>query len=150
MFQVARQSIRGLLTTAVLVGGFTADAHPQDGDATCPCFSYEEVASIFAKEGQLIEQEGESYCTVEDYSVELKAEVTARNKNYDVITQARVAWFDYDPSSCSYIDATVSPGIERKVKWPNPAPQATARACFDIIARVVEKSDTAGRCNRYP
>lgn len=141
---------RLLIPAVLLVGSIALDTHAQDGNESCPCFSYEEVESIFLKEGQLIAEAGESYCTVEDYSVEIKAEVTVRDQNYDVIAQALVAWFDYDPSSCSYIDTTVDPPIERKVRWPNPAPEAAARACFDILSSAVEKSDTAGRCNRYP
>jgi len=152
MFQAERPSLRELLliSAVFLVGLIAVDTHAQDDNEPCPCFNYEEVESIFLKEEQLIAESGESYCTVEDYSVEIKAEFTVRDQNYEIIAQARVVWFDYDPSICTYIDTTVNPGIERKVKWPNPAPEATTRACFDIVSSVVEESDTSGRCNRYP
>jgi hypothetical protein len=152
MFPAGHRLLRQLLLVpaALLAGSITVDAHAQEGSEPCPCFSYEEAESIFLKEGQLAAEGGETYCTVEDYSVEIKAEVTVRDQNYDVIAQARVAWFDYDPSSCTYIDTTVEPVVERSHRWPNPAPEAAARACFDIISRAVEKSDTTGRCNRYP
>lgn len=152
MFPAERPLLRQrlLIAAVLLVGSIAMDAHAQDGNESCPCFSYEEVESIFVNEGQLIAEAGESYCTIEDYSVEIKAEMSVRDQNYDLIAQARVAWFDYDPSSCTYIDTTVDPPTERKVRWPNPAPEAAARACFDILSSAVEKLDAAGRCNRYP
>jgi hypothetical protein len=106
MFPAARPllSQRLLIPAVLLVGSIALYAHAQDGNESCPCFSYEEVESIFLKEGHLIAEAGESYCTVEDYSVEIKAEMSVRDQNYDLIAQARVAWFDYDPSSCSYIE----------------------------------------------
>ncbi len=126
------------------------EANAQDEDATCPCFTYEEVESIFQRGQQLAADEGIGGCNAEDYSVECRAEVIIWDQNYTIIAQASVAWFDFDPSRCDYIDTAVDPGVERKVRWPHPAPEAMARACFDIISSVIAKSDTSGKCNTYP
>lgn len=122
----------------------------QDSAATCPCFSYEEVEAIFLQAEQLREEEGTSDCSVEDYSVECNAEVIVWDQDYNIVAQARVDWFDYDPSGCEYTNTSNDPDVERSVSWPHPAPEATARACLMIISRVIKKFDTSGKCNTYP
>ncbi len=125
-------------------------ANAQDEDATCPCFNYEEVESIFQRGEQLAADEGVGGCNAEDYSVECRAEVVIWDQNYNIIAQASVVWLDFDPGRCDYIDTTGNPGVERTVRWPHPAPEAVARSCFDIISSVIAKSDTSGKCNTYP
>ena len=152
MAQAERNSLRKpfLLPTVFAVVLISMETNAQDADVSCPCFSYEEVESIFQRGELLTSEEGSSNCTAEDYSVECKAEVIVWDQNYDVIAQARVDWFDFDPGYCLYIDTTVNSGVERNQRWPHPAPEATARACFDIIASVIAKSDTSGRCSTRP
>ena len=122
----------------------------QGDDNSCPCFTYEDVEEIFLNADQLAASDGETYCKAEDYDVECNAEVTVRDQDYEIITQARVEWYDYDPGRCDYIDSTASPGVERNIRWEHPAPEAKARACFEIISKVIAKSDTTGNCNTYP
>jgi hypothetical protein len=155
MTQADRQSSRKLLVTpavftVVLISLISMETHAQDENETCPCFSYEEVESIFLRGEQLTVEQGQSSCNAEDYSVECKAEVVILDQNYEIIAQARVIWFDFDPSRCDYIDTADNPGVERNVKWPHPAPEVTARSCFNIISSVIAKSDTSGKCNTYP
>jgi hypothetical protein len=138
------------IPAVLLVGLTNVNVSAGDEGGACPCFSHAEVESIFLSQQQLTAEAADSYCAAEDYSVELKAEVTVRDHDYNIIAQARVAWFDYDPGSCAYLDTVGNPGVERKVRWPHPAPEATARACFDIISSVIEKSDTTGSCSKYP
>ncbi len=118
----------------------------QEQSETCPCFSNEEVDSIFQRVEQIAVGEGEIMCKAQDYSVELSAELTILDKNYAVSAQARVEWMDYDPGVCAYIDTLPDPDVERNTRWPHPAPEATARLCYDIIRSVIEKSDTSGKC----
>ena len=99
---------------------------------------------------QLTAEEGESTCSAQDYSVEFNAEVVNLDQDYETIAQARIQWYDFDPSRCNYIDTIGNPGVERNITAPHPAPEATARACFDIISSVIEKSDTTGKCRTYP
>ena len=122
----------------------------QDENETCPCFSYEEVESIFLAGNGLAVEGGALVCSAEDYSVEISAEMVIWDQDYSTIAQAGVKWYDFDPSRCNYIDTIGNPGVERKVVWPHPAPKATARSCFDIISSVIAKSDSAGNCNTYP
>jgi hypothetical protein len=124
--------------------------YAQDENEACPCFSYEEVESILLRGEQLTAGKGESTCGSQDYSVELNAEVTILDQDYATVAQARVDWYDFDPGRCRYIDIEGNPGVERNVRWPHPAPETTARACFDIISSAIAKSDTSGRCNTYP
>lgn len=126
------------------------EVNAQDATATCPCFTYQEVESIFQRGQQQTTEEGTSSCTAEDYSVECKAEVVVWDQNYDVIAQASLDWLDYDPGGCNYVDKVGNPGVERNVNWPHPAPEDTARACYDLIASVIAKSDTSGVCITYP
>ena len=152
MTQAECNSLFKLLTVfaVVLMCLISMEANAQDEDASCPCFNYEEVESIYQRGEQLTAEEGSGGCNAEDYSVECKAEVTVWDQDYAVIAQASVVWFDFDPSRCNYIDTTGNPGVERNVSWPHPAPEATARACFDIISSVIAKSDTSGKCITYP
>jgi hypothetical protein len=134
----------------VLMSLVSTEAHAQDENETCPCFSYEEVESIFLRGEQLTAQEGTSACHTADYSVECNAEVVVWDQDYAIVAQARVEWFDFDPSRCEYIDTAGDPGVERNISWPHPAPEAVARACFNIITSVIAKSDTSGKCETYP
>ena len=138
------------VVAVVLMSLISMESPAQDEIGTCPCFSYEEVESIFLKGEQLTEEEGTSDCSAQDYSVECSAEVIVWDQNYAIIAKARVDWFDFDPGGCKYIDNTPDPDVERNVRWPHPAPEATARACFNIISSVIAKSDTAGKCYTYP
>ena len=133
-----------------LLGLANLNVNAADEGEPCPCFSHAEVEAIFLSQQQQIAEGRDIYCAVEDYGVELKGEITVRGDDYNTIAQARVAWFDYDPGSCAYIDTVGNPGVERKERWPHPAPEATARACFDILSGVIAQSDTAGSCSRYP
>jgi len=136
---------------AVLLASLMGTEAPaQDENEACPCFSYEEVESIFLSAAQFTAQEGTSSCNAEDYSVECKAEVVIWDQNFTVIAQASVNWYDFDPSRCDYLDTLGNPGIERNLKWPHPAPEDTARACFDIISRAIANSVEPGKCSTYP
>lgn len=134
----------------VLMSFISMETPAQDENEACPCFSYEEVESIFLRGAQLPEEEGVSACHTEDFSVECNAEVIIWDQDYALVAQARVDWFDFDPSRCEYIDIAGNPGVERNVNWPHPAPEATARACYNIIARVIAKLDSSSRCEIYP
>jgi len=138
------------VSAAVLLNLIGVAAFAQDDSETCPCFDVEDVESIFLHGKQLSEEEGTSDCNAEDYSVELNAEIVVWDQDYAIIAQARVEWFDIDPGGCEYIDATSDPAVERSISWPSPAPEAIARACFNIISSVIAKSDTSGDCNTYP
>ncbi len=127
-----------------------SQAQSQSVTETCPCFSYEEVESIFLGGMDLSEEERISDCSAEDYKVECSAEVIIWDQNYELIAKARVDWFDFDPGGCEYINTTFDPGVERNVRWPHPAPEATARACFNIISSVIAKSDRSGKCSTFP
>jgi hypothetical protein len=135
---------------AVLLSLFSMETPAQDENETCPCFSYGEVEAIFLRGQQLTAEEGMSACQTADYSVECNAEVVIWDQDFTLIAQARVDWFDFDPSRCEYIDTTGNPGVERSVSWPHPAPEAVARACFNIISSVISKADTTGKCDIYP
>ncbi len=134
----------------VLMSLINMAALAQDENPSCPCFSYEEVESMFLRGDKLTWEEGEISCLAEDYSVECKAEVIIFDQDFEIIAKARVEWFDVDPSRCDYMDTTGNPGVERNIKWPHPAPEDTARACFNIISSVIAKSDTSGKCSTYP
>jgi len=155
MVQAESKSLHRLLqltlVSAVVLGSLISlDSPAQDANEICPCFNYEEVESIFLSRVHLTEEEGMSDCSAEDYSVECKAEIIVWDQNYKIVAQARVDWFDFDPGGCKYIDITSDPAVERNVSWPHPAPEATARACFNIISSVIAKSDASSKCNTYP
>ena len=155
MVRVERKSLFRLLlflsvSAVVLTGLISMDAHAQDENETCPCFSYEEVEAIFLRGAQLTMDEGEINCLAEDYSVECTAEVAVFDQNYATTAQASVKWADFDPSRCEYLDSTADPVVDRSVRWPHPAPEAAARACFNIISSVIAKSDSSGKCRTYP
>jgi len=99
---------------------------------------------------KLATEDGISDCSATDYGVECNAEVIVWDQNYVTIAQASINWYDFDPSRCDYSDSMGNPGVERNVTWSHPAPEATARACFNIISNVIAKSDTSGKCNTYP
>ena len=122
----------------------------QDDSETCPCFSYDEVEALFLSGEQLTAAGGSFDCHARDYSVECSAEVLIMDQNFATIARASINWADFDPSSCDLVDSRADPAIERKVRWPHPAPKATARDCFNIISSVIEKSDTSGHCTTYP
>jgi len=149
-----RKSFRKLLMlpAVAVVSLFSMGSPAQDIEETCPCFNYQEVESIFQAGVQLTDEQGMSDCNAQDYSVECSAEVIVWDQNYTIIAQAqaRVDWFDFDPSSCVYIDTIGDPDVERNVRWPHPAPKATAKACYNIISSVIANSDTSGKCNTYP
>jgi hypothetical protein len=150
-----RKSFRKLLmspvvSAVVLLSLISMGSRAQDTQESCPCFNYEEVESIFQSGVHLTEEEGMSDCSAQDYSVECNAEVIVWDQNYTIVARARIDWFDFDPGGCIYIDTTSDPDVERNIRWPHPAPEATARACFNIISGVIAKSDTSGRCNTYP
>jgi hypothetical protein len=147
-----RKSFRKLLMSpvvyaVVLLSLISMESRALDTQESCPCFNYEEVESIFQNGVHLTEEEGMSDCSAQDYSVECNAEVIVWDQNYTIVAQARIDWFDFDPGGCVYIDTTSDPDVERNIRWPHPAPEATARACFYIISSVIAKSDTSGRCN---
>lgn len=134
-------ALLGLISTTVLA---------QDESEICPCFSYEEVEAIFLRGEQLAEEEGISECRTQDYSVECNAEVLIMDQDYSTVAQASVNWFDFDSSRCAYIDNVGNPGVERNINWPHPAPEAIARACYNIISSVIKKLDASGKCEIYP
>ena len=134
----------------VLMSFISMEAHAQDESESCPCFSYEEVEAIFLRGQQLAVDQGTSSCRLEDFSVECNAEVAMWDQDYELIAQARIEWFDFDPSGCAYLDTAGNPGVERNVSWPHPAPEATARACLNIISSIIAKLDNSGMCETYP
>ena len=136
----------GAVVSVILLGLVSIGAQAQEDTETCPCFNSGEVESIFLRAEQLSAEEGESVCKAEDYSVELIAELAIWDIDYTVNAKVRVEWYDFDPGRCSYIDSIGNPGIERDVSWPHPAPEATARACYDILVSAIEKFDTSGKC----
>ena len=138
------------LSAVVLMSLVSMEINAQDENETCPCFSYEEVESLFLKGAGLTEDGGMTDCSAQDYSVELNAEVVIWDKEYTLIAKARVDWFDFDPGGCEFIDTSSDPAIERNVRWPHPAPETTARACYKIISSVIKKSDSSGNCSTYP
>ncbi len=142
--------LRAVLLGLALLLPVITNTFAQEADGPCPCFSYEEIESIFLRGEQLAADEGVSSCQAEDYSVECSAEMTLWDPNFEVIAQAGIRWYDFDPGQCEYMDLVGNPGVERKVKWPHPAPEATARACYDIIASVIAALDDTGKCMTYP
>lgn len=138
------------MSAVALMSLINMESHAQSENEVCPCFSFEEVESIFLIEADLTEEERNSDCSAEDYKVECSAQVIVWDQDYELIAQARVDWLDYDPGGCEYKDTRTDPHVERDVRWPHPAPEATARACFNIISSVIAKSDTADHCNIYP
>jgi hypothetical protein len=135
-----------LIGCAALLALASITSRAQDDNVACPCFNEEEVQASFDRAESLSVEEGSSLCKAEDYSVELNAEITIFDNDFLVSGQARVEWFDYDPGSCTYVDATGDPVLERHTKWPHPAPESIARACYNIVATVISQSDTTGRC----
>ena len=139
-----------VVSLVVLMSLIRMESRAEDENQSCPCFSYEEVESIFLRGQQLATEGGEVTCRAEDYSVECNAELTVWDQDFELVVKAKVEWFDIDPSGCDYIDNTGNPGVERNIRWPHPAPEATARDCFNIISSVIAKLDTTGICNTYP
>ena len=126
------------------------ESRAQSEDETCPCFSMEEVEALFLIQADLPEEDRNTNCGAEDYKVECSAEVVVMDQDYEVIAQAGVDWLDFDPGGCRYTDPRVEPPVEREVRWPHPAPEAIARACFNIISSVIAKSGSDYYCNIYP
>jgi len=133
----------------VLMNLISMESRAQDISETCPCFSYEEIESVYLSGVHLTEELHKSDCSAQDYSVEFNAEVIVWDQDYTKVAQARVEWFDIDPGGCEYVDTAGDIDVERNVRWPVPAPEATARACFNIISSVIAKSDTSGKCDTY-
>lgn len=134
----------------ILASSVSLVARAQDEDTACPCFSYEEVEGVFLSAEKLIASGGGGNCQVSDYGVEFRGEVVVNDENYRSVARASVNWADFDPGRCEYRNAGVDPAVERRAEWPHPAPEATARACLDIISSVIEKQDSSGRCRTYP
>ena len=134
----------------VLMSQISTELLAQSANETCPCFSSEEVEAIFVIDAGIVEEERNSECIDEDFKVEIAAEITVLNMDWEPIAKAQVDWADYDPGGCVYINTTTDPQIERNERWPHPAPEATARACLDIIGAAIVKLDAAGNCNIYP
>ena len=139
-----------VLLVAILLSFISLETAAQEEPDTCPCFSYEEVEAMFLRGQTLTEEGGTASCRTEDYSVECNAEVALWDQDFSLIAHARVDWFDFDPSRCEYIDLAGNPGVERNIDWPHPAPETTARACYKIIARIIENLDASGLCETYP
>jgi len=155
MARAIRKAFRNQLNfpavfAVVLMSLISMETFAQENNELCPCFSYQEVESIFMSGEQLLAEGGGITCVAEDYSVEINAEVSVYDQDYTTTAQARVAWYDFDPSQCDYLDAMGNPGVERNVRWPHPAPEITARACFEIISSVIAKFDASGNSNVYP
>ena len=139
-----------IMSIVVLMSPIRMETQAEDEDQSCPCFSHEEVESMFLRAQQLAAEGGEVTCSAEDYSVERNAEVTVWDQDFELIAKAKVEWFDFDSGYCKYVDNTGSLDVERNIRWPHPAPEATAMACFNIISSVIAKSDTTAKCNTYP
>lgn len=128
-----------------------AIAQAQETTGDCPCFNSEEAESVFFKVGEVgAGGGGSSNCQVNDYTVEFSGELRVTDANYQAVAQASVKWADFDPGSCNFLDNSVQPAVERNVHWPHPAPEATARACLDILSSVIDRLDTDGDCRTYP
>ncbi len=156
MVRAARKSPRRLLlfstvSAVLLMALMSMGLQAQDSTReTCPCFNYEEVESIFLSGVNMTDDEGMVECSAQDYKAECSAKVTITDQDYNVVASASLDWYDYDPGGCEYLDTKNDPDVERNARWPHPAPEATARACFNIISNVIKKSDTSGNCNTYP
>lgn len=137
-----------VVAAAVLIGIFCLQAPAQE--ATCPCFSLEEVESIYAFGIEQATAGGAMDCQSSDYNVECNAEIIVWDQNYKTLAQARVEWFDFDPGRCVFIDARGETAIERSERWPHPAPEDIARACFDIITGILARGDPSAMCMIYP
>jgi hypothetical protein len=150
-----RRSPRGLVirmvaSATVLVFLINTELLAQTEPVTCPCFNVQEVEAIFAINAAIPAEQQNNECIAEDFRVEFAAEMTVLDDNWDPIARAHVKWLDFDPGTCEYINTTVDPPIERKVKWPHPAPEPIARACLEVIAEAIAKADTGGICDKYP
>lgn len=139
-----------ILSGLILSGAISPAAQAQDETAVCPCFNFEEVEGVFLSGDKLLASGGGGSCQVNDYSVEFIGEVVVIDKDYKTLARASVKWADFDPGQCDYRNATAEPVIERTEYWPHPAPEATARACLEVISSVIAKLDTTGRCRKYP
>jgi hypothetical protein len=149
------KSPRGLVmfsvvSAIVLINLLSTELLAQSENETCPCFSSEEVEAVFVINAGIAEEDRNSECIAEDFKVEIAAEVTALNMDWEPIAKAQVKWADFDPGGCLYINTKTNPPIERKEKWPHPAPEAIARACFDSIVTAISTSDTGSNCDVYP
>ena len=138
------------LSVIVLMGLKNMELRAQSDNQVCPCFSNEEIESIFLAGLGMTEDESIIDCKAMDYKVEFVAEEVVWDQNYDVVAQARVKWFDFDPGGCEYINNMADPAVERSARWPHPAPEATARTCFNIISNVIKTFDKDGICNIFP
>jgi hypothetical protein len=78
------------------------ESHAQSEEEICPCFSMEELESIFLIEVDLPDEERNSHCSTEDFKVECSAEVVVMDQDYEVIAQAGVDWLDFDPGGGKY------------------------------------------------
>jgi hypothetical protein len=150
-----RKSPRGLvmfsaLSVMILISLWNAKSPAQSENETCPCFGYEQVEAIFLSGEGLSAEERIRDCRAEDYKVEFTAEAVVWDQNYDLLAQATVNWYDFDPGGCEYINNMSGLAVESSIRWPHPAPEGTARACFDIISSVIAKKDTDGNCTTYP
>ena len=121
----------------------------QDG-GSCACFDYQEVEALFLNAPRLGDGKGSLSCHAKDYSVELSGEVTVMDENFRTVRQVSIKWNDYDPARCRFLDASVEPKVDRQERWPHPAPEDLARACFKLISDVIAELDTDGMCAIYP
>jgi hypothetical protein len=138
-----------LASAIVLVFLINSELFAQTEAETCPCFNLQEVEAIFAINAAIPEDQQNYVCMAEDYKVEFTAEIKVLSSDWDSIALAHVKWFDFDPGSCEYIDTTIDPPVNRKVKWPHPAPESVARACLAVISEAIEKAGTVAVCNTY-
>jgi hypothetical protein len=134
----------------ILMSTISFESGAQQESESCPCFNHEEVESIFLQGLNLSEEQGMIDCSAEDYSVEFSAEVIVWDQDYAMIAQVRVEWFDFDPGGCEYIETSGDVEVERNTRWPHPAPQETAHACFNIISTVISNLDKLYNCTTYP
>ncbi len=77
--------ILSTLSAVVLMNLISTDTRAQDGNAACPCFTYEEVESIFMKGVHPTEEVHKSDCSAQDYSVEINAEVVVWDQGYTIV-----------------------------------------------------------------
>ncbi len=139
-----------MLAGLAAVGLLSSELAAQDDGQACPCFDTQEVEALFLNAERLSDGQGSINCHAKDYSVELSAQVMVMDANYRTVAQASLKWADYDPGRCRFLDASVDPKVDRQERWPHPAPEELARACFNIISKVIAELDEEGNCTIYP
>jgi hypothetical protein len=143
----ARQQLQATALAVLLLG---LASTPVSAQESCPCFSEADVRAVFP--GNILPREeiGRVACSAEDFDVEFMAEVTVWDSAHNLVSQARVRFFDYDTSDCLFLNQAQDPVNQNELEWPQPAPEDVARACYETIIFVARELDSTGDCYIYP